>query len=87
MAVDMLLFTAAWCGPCKNMERAGVYTEIEDAGFKVTKIDVDAQRAIANQFGIQAMPTMIIRKDEVPVGRLVGAKPAAVLIAELKRFE
>lgn len=87
MAVDMLLFTAAWCGPCKNMERAGVYTAIEAAGFPVTKIDVDTQRAIADQYGIRAMPTFIFRKDEVPVGRVTGARDAATLIAELKLVE
>lgn len=87
MAVDMLLFSTEWCSPCKMMERAGVYTAVEEAGYPVTKIDGDKNRAMLNEFGIQAFPTMIIRKDGVPVGRLIGAKDARTLIAELKLAE
>lgn len=87
MAVDLLVFTAVWCGPCKNVERAGVYKTVEESGFSVTKIDVDQQRAVANEFGITAMPTYIIRKDNVPVGRLIGAKDANTLLRELRLAE
>lgn len=87
MAVDMLWFSASWCGPCKNMIRAGVLETLEEAGFPVTKIDVDKERNLANQYGIQAMPTMIIRKDGNAVGRLVGAKDAQTLLRELRLAE
>lgn len=87
VAVDLLLFSAEWCGPCKNAERAGVYKAVEEAGFPVTKIDVDTQREIANQYGITAMPTMIIRKDNVPVRRLIGVRDASTLLSELKLAE
>lgn len=84
--VDLLIFSADWCGPCKAMERAGIYDSIKAAGFPITKIDVDKERAIADQYGITAMPTYIIRRDSVPVGRLIGARDAKSFIAELQRF-
>mgnify|MGYP001093195245 CR=1 FL=1 len=87
MAVDLLVFSAEWCSPCKMAERAGVYDAVREAGFPVTKIDVDKQRAIADQYGIRAMPTYIIRVDNVPYGRIVGAKDAATLIGELRLAE
>lgn len=87
MAVDLLVFSARWCGPCVSAERAGVYDAVRDAGYEVTKIDTDTNKAMADQFQIRAVPTMIIRADGVPVGRLQGARDARTLIAELKRFE
>lgn len=87
MAVDMLLFSTSWCGPCKAMERAGVYSAIESAGFPVTKIDGDTNRELLNQYGVMAFPTMIIRKDGVPVGRIIGAKDANTLLRELRLVE
>lgn len=87
MAIDMLLFSTSWCSPCKAMERAGVYTEVEAAGFPVTKIDGDTNRELLNQYGVMAFPTMIIRSDGVPVGRLIGAKDAQTLLRELRLAE
>lgn len=87
MAVDLLVFSAEWCNPCKAAERAGVYQAVVDAGYPVTKIDVDVQRDVANQHGIKAMPTYILRRDGKPVGRLIGVRDARTLIAELKLAE
>lgn len=84
--IDLLVFTAAWCSPCVGMQRAGVYTAVEAAGYPVTKIDVDQERAVADQYGITAMPTLIVRKDKVAVGRIIGARDARTLIAEMQRF-
>lgn len=86
MAIDLLLFSTSWCGPCVAAERAGVYRAVEEAGFKVTKIDGDKNRALLSQYDVMAFPTMIIRKNEVPVGKVVGARDARTLIAELQRY-
>lgn len=87
MAVDLLVFSAEWCGPCKAAERAGVYQAVVDAGFTVIKIDVDKQREEAAPYGVSAVPTYILRRDEKPVGRIIGVRDARTLIAELKLAE
>lgn len=87
MSVDVLLFSTDWCGPCKAMERAGVYSAVESAGYSVTKVDGDKERGLLSQYGIQAFPTFIIRKEGIPVGRLIGARTADSLIAELRLVE
>lgn len=53
-------FSADWCGPCKMI--APVLDQIaqENAGrYKIGKVDVEQQRELANQFNIQALPTLL----------------------------
>jgi thiol-disulfide isomerase/thioredoxin len=57
----MIDFMASWCGPCKMMDQQ----VFQSAGFKdkavdfvLCKIDVDEQPALAQRFGITAMPTV-----------------------------
>jgi thioredoxin-like negative regulator of GroEL len=65
------------------MERAGVYRDVEAAGFKVTKIDVDKNREAANLYRISAMPTFVVLKDGSEQSRSIGARSADQLLAEL----
>lgn len=82
--VDLLVFSASWCGPCLSAERAGVYQAVEEAGYPVTKIDVDQDKTLANSFSIRAMPTLVIRKNGVEVRRIIGVRDKNTLIAELQ---
>ncbi|KAI3722368.1 hypothetical protein L2E82_33404 [Cichorium intybus] len=71
MVVD---FSASWCGPCKMLEPfirslASKYQEID-----FIKIDVDELQDVAQQFGVQAMPTLVLLKQGKEVGRVIGAK-------------
>ncbi|KAL0421198.1 UNVERIFIED_CONTAM: Thioredoxin H2 [Sesamum latifolium] len=67
-------FTASWCGPCQYMqpainEFAEKYTDVE-----FIKIDVDELHDVAEEFGVQAMPTFILIKKGKEVDKVVGAK-------------
>ncbi|KAI3748054.1 hypothetical protein L6452_10884 [Arctium lappa] len=71
MVVD---FSASWCGPCKMLEPfirslASKYQEID-----FIKIDVDELKDVAQEFGVQAMPTLVLLKQGKEVERVVGAK-------------
>jgi thioredoxin 1 len=83
----MVDFWATWCMPCKAM--APVIDEIASqtkGKVKVGKVDVDKNGPIANQFGIQAIPTIIIFKDGIPVERLVGIQSKAALVNALSKY-
>ena len=70
--IELLYFTAPWCGPCKMMKP--IIEELQTEGYNVTKIDVDMERSTANQFGVLAMPTFIVLKDGNIINRATGAR-------------
>lgn len=80
-------FWATWCMPCKVMAPAINEIAAQTAG-KVTvgKVDIDANGSLANQYGIQAIPTLIIFRDGQAVERLTGVKSKAVIMEALSKY-
>jgi len=73
-------FWATWCGPCKMLAPIVEQIAGDFAGRAVVgKLDVDAQSEIAQRYGIQAMPTLLVFQGGKVVEQLVGARPKAEL--------
>jgi thioredoxin 1 len=83
--VEMLYFTASWCSPCKAM--APFIAELQREGRIIKKIDVDQERALADQYQVRAMPTFIMMRDGKEVHRMVGARDKFTLDAEFRMAE
>lgn len=79
----LLDFWASWCGPCRMI--APIIEEIaeENDTIKVGKINVDDERDLSLQFGIQSIPTLIVIKDGKVANQAVGAMPKESILALL----
>jgi thioredoxin 1 len=77
-------FWAAWCGPCRVV--APILEEIasEREDLRIVKLDVDANQQTAAQFGILAIPTMVLFRNGAEAKRIQGALPKKRLEAELE---
>ncbi|MCP3097437.1 thioredoxin [Myxococcus sp. K15C18031901] len=77
-------FTATWCPPCRFIAPIIEALAVEYRGrMKMTRLDVDAHPETASQYGIRAMPTLLIFKEGKVVRQLVGALPRAKLEQEV----
>jgi 2,3,4,5-tetrahydropyridine-2,6-dicarboxylate N-succinyltransferase len=66
---------ATWCGPCKTLGPALEKVAKELAGkVVVAKIDVDQNPELAEMFGAQSIPTVVLIKDGRPIDGFVGAR-------------
>lgn len=81
-------FFATWCGPCKQMHPVleQLKSEVGDA-IRILKLDVEKNDALAYEYRIQSVPTlMLIRNSEV-LWRQSGAMPLADLKALIRQYE
>ncbi len=75
---------APWCGPCRRMGPIIEELASDLAGKAgVAKLNTDENQAIAIRFNINAIPTLLVFKDNVLVDKLVGLRPKEDIIAAI----
>ena len=79
-------FWAEWCGPCRMIgpvleEMAGDYPEV-----KFLKLNVDEAPAVAQQFNVMNIPSILAFEGGELKQRIVGAMPKPKLVEELGAF-
>ncbi|WP_380678337.1 thioredoxin [Salinigranum sp. GCM10025319] len=83
--VVLVDFYADWCGPCKMLEPT-VAALARDSPAAVAKVDVDTNQALASQYGVRGVPTMILFSDGEPVERIVGVRDQSTLASIVAEY-
>lgn len=71
-------FWAPWCGPC--LQFAPVFEQAAasiEPRARLVKINTEEEQALAGQFGIRSIPTLMLVRGGKEITRLAGALPAA----------
>jgi len=71
-------FYADWCGPCRMM--APVAEKIaNENGLELVPVDIDDNPDLANEAGVQSVPTLVLVENDEEVARVTGLSTKANL--------
>ena len=84
--VALVDFWAEWCGPCKmQLPIIEEFSGEMEGKATIGKVNVDEELELAQSFGIQSIPTLILFKDGKPVKKLVGLHSKESLYEEVNQ--
>ena len=79
-------FWAEWCGPCRQVSPILEEIAAEHDEITIVKMNVDENPQTPAQYRVTGIPTLNVYKGGDVVKSIVGAKPKAALLSDLRDF-
>jgi len=79
-------FWAEWCGPCKAI--APILDELADeysGRVGIGKVNIDDHQNLATQFGVRAIPTLLLFQNGQVAEQIVGLRSKRDLKASMDK--
>ena len=78
-------FYADWCGPCRMVSPIVDEIAAEHPEYLVAKVNVDAEDALAAEFRVTSIPTLVVMKGGRLVSQTAGYRPKAQILTLLEQ--
>ena len=77
--IAIIDFWAPWCGPCKSFAPIFEKVAAENPDILFGKVNTEEEQAIAGEFQIRSIPTVMVIKEGIIVFNQAGMLPEEAL--------
>ena len=72
-------FWAPWCGPCRSFAPVYEQSATMHGDIVFAKVNTEQEPALAGQFSIRSIPTLMVFREQIILYSQAGALPASSL--------